>query len=75
MMEEELGFSRVIQLIMDCKKPLIGHNMMYDLGFIYRQFVSKDGSLPTNFDLFIKAWKTNFRQNIYDTKVFAAHCG
>lgn len=49
--------------------------MMYDLGFIYRQFVSKDGSLPVNYDGFVKAWKKNFPQKIFDTKVLAAHCG
>jgi|LauGreDrversion4_2_1035121.scaffolds.fasta_scaffold1132906_1 DNA polymerase III epsilon subunit-like protein len=71
----ELGFSRVIQLIMDSKKPLVGHNMMYDLGFIYRQFVSKDGSLPENFEDFTKAWRKCFPQKIFDTKVLAAFCG
>ena len=60
---------------MDSKKPIVGHNMMYDLGFIYRQFVSKDGSLPPNYDLFTKAWKKNFPQKIFDTKVLAAYCG
>ncbi len=49
--------------------------MMYDLGFIYRQFVSKDGSLPEKYDDFVKEWKKNFPQKIFDTKVLAAYCG
>ena len=33
---KELGFTRVIELLMKFKNPIIGHNMIYDLGFIYR---------------------------------------
>lgn len=38
--QKELGFSRVIEVLMTCGKPIIGHNMILDLGFIYRQFIS-----------------------------------
>lgn len=75
MFQTELGFSRVIEVIMKSKKPIIGHNMMYDLGFIYRQFISKDGSLPENYEGFTNEWRKNFSQKIFDTKVLAAFCG
>jgi len=36
MCNDELGFSRVIELLMQSKKPIVGHNMIYDIAFIYR---------------------------------------
>ena len=60
---------------METKKPIIGHNMIYDIGFIYRQFISPDGSLPDTYAEFAKLWKKHFPQKIFDTKVLAAHCG
>ncbi len=35
MIDEELGFTRIIEFIIDAGKPLVGHNMMFDLCFIY----------------------------------------
>jgi CAF1 family ribonuclease len=29
-----MGFSRVVQMLIDSKKPIVGHNMIYDLGFL-----------------------------------------
>ena len=31
----EIGFSRVMKRISESKKPLVGHNMKFDLGFLY----------------------------------------
>lgn len=70
-----MGFSRVIEVIMKSKKPLIGHNMIFDIAFILRQFVSRDCDLPKTYDLFAKEWKKNFPQKVYDTKVLAASTG
>jgi hypothetical protein len=46
MCNDELGFSRVIELLMQSKKPIVGHNMIYDIAFIYRQFISASFDLP-----------------------------
>jgi len=35
MANSELGFSQVIETISRSQKPLIGHNMIYDVAFIY----------------------------------------
>ena len=35
MYKAETGFSRVVQMLIDAKKPMIGHNPMYDIAFIY----------------------------------------
>lgn len=65
MIDQEMGFTRVIEMIIDAKKPLIGHNMMFDLCFIYHQFVE---DLPRTFKDFTKGWNSNLPE-IYDTKV------
>ncbi|CDW88855.1 c transferase [Stylonychia lemnae] len=63
----ELGFSRVIQIIIDSKKPIVGHNMMYDAVFIYRHFI---GDLPNSFELFARSWLQRFPET-YDTKAIS----
>ena len=37
----EMGFSLVIKEMIDSKKPLIGHNCMYDWIYVYNQFIGK----------------------------------
>lgn len=32
----EIGFSKVIEEIINAKKPLVGHNMMLDIMFVYQ---------------------------------------
>ena len=76
--DTELGFSKVIEEIMTTgrKKPIIGHNPIYDMGFLYRQFLSPTGDLPENYLEFISEWKRCFpTHDIYDTKVLAQSCG
>ncbi len=34
-----IGFSKVIQEMIMAKKPLVGHNMMLDIMFVYYQFI------------------------------------
>ena len=46
----EVGFSRVIEEIINSKKPLIGHNMFLDIMFIWQQFVD---DLPATLSEFI----------------------
>lgn len=35
---ERIGFRRLFQVLVEAKKPLIGHNMMFDLLFTYQAF-------------------------------------
>lgn len=75
MYEEQLGFTKVIEMLAESRKPLIGHNMMMDMGFIFRQFLSETGNLPATFADFVKQWKKTFSQQLYDTKVLSHSCG
>ena len=34
-----MGFTKVIEEIIQSKKPLVGHNMMFDIMFLYQQFI------------------------------------
>jgi hypothetical protein len=54
-MKFELGFSRVIEMISKYKKPIIGHNMKFDIAFIYHQFYKE---LPDSFAKFQKSFNT-----------------
>ena len=58
--EEQIGFTKVIEMLAASKKPLVGHNMIMDMGFIYRQFLSETGNLPATFADFVKQWKKAF---------------
>jgi poly(A)-specific ribonuclease len=62
-----MGFSLVIEEIINAKKPLIGHNCIYDWLYVYNQFVDK---LPETYDEFIKSWNKIFPFT-YDNKVLA----
>ena len=63
----EMGFSMVIDEMIKAKKPLIGHNQIYDIGFLYDQFIAP---LPDSFLEFTEKWREWFPDN-YDTKVVA----
>jgi len=49
------------------KKPIIGHNMIYDAGFLLHQFVDK---LPDTYGKFCDLWRSVFPY-LYDTKALA----
>ena len=58
----EIGFSKVIEEMINAKKPLIGHNMFLDIMFIYEQFID---DLPPYLPEFIsKVRKLYFSQII-----------
>ena len=61
--------SLVIKAIIDNKKPLFGHNCMYDWLYIFNQFVAP---LPQTYLEFIEIWSKQF-PNTYDNKVLAFH--
>ena len=67
----ELGFSQVIQSIIEAKKPLVGHNMFLDMLFIYSQFI---GNLPNTMTDFNNSWLEKFPV-VYDTKCIANSLG
>ena len=60
----ELGFSQFIQLIINKKLPIIGHNIYFDMMFIYDKLI---GDLPEKFYSFKKKIH-NYFPKIYDTK-------
>jgi hypothetical protein len=53
----EMGFSLVVEAMIEFKKPLIGHNCMYDWVYIYNQFI---GELPETYAEFIADWYSKF---------------
>ena len=69
--KKELGFTRVIEILSSAKKPIIGHNMLFDVAFIYEQFVAP---LPGSYTEFATLWKNHFPL-VYDTKTLAVSSG
>lgn len=65
----EMGFSLVIEAIIAAKKPLIGHNCMYDWLYVYNQFI---GPLPETFADFAEKWHEMF-PHTFDNKVLCAN--
>ncbi|XP_064392825.1 poly(A)-specific ribonuclease PNLDC1-like isoform X2 [Halichondria panicea] len=63
-LEEAIGFSKVFQLLVDGKKPLMGHNMLNDLALMYEKF---HGPLPEHYDDF-KQGIHNLFPVVIDTK-------
>ncbi|XP_020708976.2 pre-piRNA 3'-exonuclease trimmer-like isoform X2 [Athalia rosae] len=59
-----IGFSKIFKLLVNMKKPIIGHNIIRDLIFMHQQFYKP---LPTKYSDF----KSNIHRlfpTIYDTK-------
>lgn len=63
-MQEALGFRRVFKLLITAKKPLLGHNLLVDLLFIYSSF---QGKLPAELPDFQAMVHADFPE-IYDTR-------
>ena len=57
----------MILLLKEAKKPMIGHNMIYDICFTYEQFLSQ---MPRCYVDFARAWKYAF-PTVFDTKCMA----
>ena len=62
-----MGFSLIIDEIIKAKKPLIGHNCMYDWLFVYNQFIAE---LPETYEQFANQWNQCFPLT-FDNKVLA----
>ncbi|XP_039291945.1 pre-piRNA 3'-exonuclease trimmer [Nilaparvata lugens] len=59
-----LGFTKVFRLLVDAKKPIVGHNLMLDLMILYNQFHKP---LPNSYTTFKKKI-TELFPIVYDTK-------
>jgi hypothetical protein len=57
--------------LIKAKKPLIGHNMLYDVLYLYQQFVA---DLPDTFLEFREKWVSLFPMT-FDTKVLTSNSG
>ena len=67
--EEELGFTNYIKYLSSKQIPLIGHNIYFDLLFIYDKFLS---NLPQDFYTF-KSSLHKYFPIIYDTKTISSN--
>jgi len=70
--EEAAGAMRIIQVVKDSGRPLVGHNLLLDLLFLYSHFVKP--TLPDT----AMGFKNKLQQlfpPIYDTKVLAKSLG
>nr|XP_006820002.1 PREDICTED: poly(A)-specific ribonuclease PARN-like domain-containing protein 1-like [Saccoglossus kowalevskii] len=66
-LDKLLGFSKVIGTLIETKKPIIGHNMLLDLLFIYQQFYRE---LPDSYTEFKKELNL-ILPTVFDTKFIA----
>ncbi|CAG5122059.1 unnamed protein product, partial [Candidula unifasciata] len=66
---EMLGFTRVFRLLQRARKPIVGHNLLMDLMFMYEKFHLP---LPDNYRLFKEDIHALF-PTIFDTK-HINHC-
>jgi len=64
MYSAEIGFTKVIKMLIDAKKPLVGHNPQFDICFLYEKFIAP---LPETYLDFCREWRKNF-PTLYDTK-------
>lgn len=53
----EVGFSKVIQKMAEEGKPVVGHNMMMDLCFLYKQFYKQ---MPQKYEEFACSFINEF---------------
>ncbi|XP_024372104.1 uncharacterized protein [Physcomitrium patens] len=67
-LERSKGFANVMQCLTTCNKPIVGHNMLLDLAYLYQQFI---GTLPPTLDEFRAHVKLLFPGGVYDTKYLA----
>ena len=70
-LEERAGFLRIWRALDVCSKPLIGHNCLYDLLFMFHAF---EGPLPPTLPEF-KAALTKRLPEVWDTKQLGLEAG
>eukprot|EP01096_Ripella_sp_DP13-Kostka_P009422 TRINITY_DN3624_c0_g1_i1.p1 TRINITY_DN3624_c0_g1~~TRINITY_DN3624_c0_g1_i1.p1 ORF type:complete len:553 (-),score=233.95 TRINITY_DN3624_c0_g1_i1:77-1735(-) len=63
------GFQRIVEYIIEYKKPLVGHNLSFDICFLSEYFLRP---LPPRIEQFREIFHEAF-PTVYDTKVIATH--
>lgn len=64
--EKQMGFRMIMNMLMETKVPLVGHNCFFDIMFILRWF---DAPLEQEFSAFRTRLAKNFpNMNMFDTK-------
>lgn len=58
--------------IVNSKKPIVGHNVKFDLCFLYHQFFKE---MPETFEEFTQSLNSEFLATCYDTKVISLYAG
>lgn len=67
---EQYGFTTIIDLLIEAKKPIVGHNMIYDVMLLYGQFID---DFPEKYEVFRQSWASCF-PTVYDTKLLSSYC-
>lgn len=67
-LREAAGFAHVMRALARCRKPVVGHNMLLDLAYMYHQFV---GALPPTFHEFREKLLQLLPAGVVDTKHLA----
>ena len=49
MFAKEMGFSLIVEELIKAKKSIVGHNMIYDIIYLYNQFIDE---LPDTYSEF-----------------------
>jgi hypothetical protein len=62
-MDSLLGFSRLFKLLVELKKPIVGHNLLLDLMIMYNQFHDQ---LPCKFSLYYHCYDPHYKMSPYD---------
>ena len=65
--KQEIGFSKIIEILIESKKPMAGHHMIFDLAYLLNQFVEE---LPPTYIEFAKRIHEMFPM-IYDSRTLS----
>ncbi|CAD5117340.1 DgyrCDS6125 [Dimorphilus gyrociliatus] len=66
---DQKSFRNILNEILRCKVPIVFHNALIDIVFLYQSFLCE---LPKNFSTFIADLDLAFKGGLYDTKYLAA---
>lgn len=69
LIDETRGVRLLIDKIMECKRPIVGHNCFQDLLYLYRTFI---GDLPPTLTEWRKLLRTEFGMSV--TIILGIHC-
>jgi poly(A)-specific ribonuclease len=69
MINQAAGFSTIFELLRDCQKPAVGHNLGFDLAYSLHSFVKPLPAGWLEYKQLIDRW---FPGGVYDTKYLAS---